>query len=46
MKLKGNSNDKSYQTESQVEGLEKVSDDSQYGFLAEGAIDKGLFLKG
>ena len=46
IKVKENSNDKSYQTESQLEGLEGARDDSQYGFITEGATDKGIFLNG
>ena len=43
-KLKDNSDDKLYQTLSTVEGLQKVRDDSQFGFIIEGGIDKGIFL--
>ena len=43
-KLKDDSNDKLYQKLSKVEGLQKVRDDSQFGFIIEGGIDKGIFL--
>ena len=43
-KLKDDSDDKLYQKLSKVEGLQKVRDDSQFGFIIEGGIDKGIFL--
>lgn len=43
-KLKDDSDDKLYQKLSKVEGLQRVRDDSQFGFIIEGGIDKGIFL--
>ena len=43
-KLKVDSDDKLYQKLSTVEGLQKVRDESQFGFIVEGGIDEGIYL--
>ena len=43
-KLKDDSDDKLYQKLSTEEGLQKVRDDSQFGFIIKGGRDKGIFL--
>ena len=45
-KMKQNSNDESYHQRSNIEGLEEVRNDENFGFIVEGGKDKGIFLSG
>ena len=45
-KLKEYSNDELFYKFSNIEGLEKVRDDSNFGYVIEGGKDKGIFLNG